>query len=148
MNVKLMYKSSTAFTKIVLGIPSTVLACVSLRFAWLGLAVASWTDLRSVQIAHHVEDPGTARRPWSKRRRNNERGNRRTHFKVLNFFASISVTEITQTYPFLCGKTICKLGGLQLRSAEVPCSSISTTWHQSTYPSWQKQVFLTRTHKI
>jgi hypothetical protein len=83
MNVKLRYRSSTAFTKIVLRIPGTVIACVSLRFTWLGLAVASWTDLRSVQIAQHVEEPGTARWPWSKRRRNNERGNRCTHFKVL-----------------------------------------------------------------
>jgi hypothetical protein len=55
----LRYRSSTAFTKIVLRIPSTVLICVSLRFAWLGLAVAFWTDLRSVQIAHHFEEYST-----------------------------------------------------------------------------------------
>ena len=49
----LVRKPRNIFIKIVLTLPSTLHS--TLTSAWLGLAIGTMTDLRSVRITNHVE---------------------------------------------------------------------------------------------
>ena len=147
---KLTYSSPTTFTKTLLSFQSIQLACVSLRFAWLDLAVASWTDLRSVQIAHHVEEVQCLKPQDGHEPREDVIKKEAIYIGSLRFLTSLPPylsQRLLRPIVFYV-KIDLKLGGLQLRPTEGPCIFVSVTWHQTTYCSWEKLVFPNRTHKI